>query len=188
MNRKQGKPQIIWALILVGAVNASFHTPAAAEVPEDCPIPQWRQEKVKRDADVMIAASEAAQPTFSRPAGERSCISVFQDFGVDLSSSIPTSIGAIFDRLVKEAVRQGCKMADNWLKGTVRDMNRRLQGSIKDVPIVSGGIGTDGVDIGIDVSGEVDDMIRDNTGMRVNVPENRNQSQHSVPTHILGNL
>lgn len=168
---------------------------ATPEVDEDCPIPAWRAERAKRDAAVMMAASEAAQPTSNRTPGEKSCLSMFQDFGASASNRIPTTLGGIIDAIVDAIKDYACNAAEQWLRHSIRDMNQRLQGELKDVPFVSGKIGTDGaeVDFDFDVISPIEDAVKDETGLDVNFPtddgeHNYDAARPVLPTHILGNL
>lgn len=176
---------VLAACITLGSVQQVY-----AEAGEPCPIPEWRRAAIERKNQTMVDVSEVTQPLSGRTAGSRSCLPVFQNLGVSISGSIPTTLGGLFKSLITSVINKVCDAANNWISGQMKEIHEGIMGPLGSVPGFSGGVSGSGFEYDWDASGAVkdgiEDAIEDGTGLDTDIPVQSESGR--VSTDILRTL
>lgn len=151
----------------------------AATTPDGCVIPEWRQARYEKLVDTMWNVSEQVQPLSAVGSTDRSCLSDFQNMGVDLSAEIPSSIGGLLGMLKDSLVDGACEIAERWVQDAVSDMNNNLRQSVGG-NIANTTISSSGVSIRSNATFSVQNSISSSTGIRTNVSKTRRSESTSV--------
>lgn len=151
----------------------------AATTPDGCVIPEWRQARYDKLVDTMWNVSEQVQPLSKVGATDRSCLSDFQNMGVDLSAEIPTSIGGLLSMLKDSLMDGACEIAERWVQDAVSDMNNNLRQSVGG-NIANTSVSRSGLSIRSNATSSVQNTISSSTGIRTNVPKTRKTESTSV--------
>ena len=169
----------VWVVVLWTLLGLASQPALAATTPDGCVIPEWRQARYSKLVDTMWNVSEQVQPLSKVGATERSCLSNFQNMGVDLSAEIPTSIGGLLGMLKDTLTDSACQIAERWVQDAVSDMNSNLRQSVGGT-IVNTSVSNSGLSIRSNATSTVQQSISSKTCIRTNVPKTRKSENVSV--------